>query len=289
MAVSAARDADYVAPRLTVGSLFSGIGGLDLGLERAGMEVRWQCEINPFCRQILMRHWPSIPCYEDVRNLPYDDIEAVDVLVGGFPCQPVSDAGKRLVQDDARWLWPAFADAVRRLRPSYVVMENVARLVNRGLDSVLGDLASLGYDCEWDCIPAAAVGAPHPRDRFFAVAYPSGRLEPQQPQCADAEALLGAGVGAGRRTVDRGTASGVLGPIGDAADGEAVRPRVFRGIAPHPRWESEPDVARMVHGLPQRVDRTKALGNAVVPAQAEFVGRLIVAAHIDGKVGGSNG
>jgi DNA (cytosine-5)-methyltransferase 1 len=276
--------AELEAPPLAVGSLFSGIGGLDLGLERAGMEVRWQCEIDPFARSILAKHWPDIPCYDDVRNLPYDQLAPVDVLVGGFPCQPVSDAGNRLAQADPRWLWPAFATAVRHLRPRFVVMENVARILNRGLNGVLGDLASLGYDCEWDCIPATAVGAPHPRDRFFAVAYPADWAESQRAQGSDPEALLGSGSGASCRTLAGRAPEGAIGFVRIAADGEAVRPWIFRGIAPCGSWEPEPDVARMVHGFPARVERTKTLGNAVTPAQAEWVGRLIVAALIDGKV-----
>ena len=156
---------------LTVGSLFSGVGGLDLGLERAGMEVRWQCEIDPYCRKVLAKHWPAIPCYDDVRNLP-DDIEPVDLICGGYPCQPFSLAGARRGEDDARHLWPAFRDTIGVLRPRFALLENVPGHLSLGFGSVLGDLASLGYDTEWTCIPAAAVGAPHLRWRLFVVAYP---------------------------------------------------------------------------------------------------------------------
>ena len=111
---------------MKVGSLFSGIGGIDLGLERAGMEVRWQCEIDPYCRKVLKKHWPDIPCYDDVRNLP-DDIEPVDLICGGYPCQPFSLAGARRGGDDPRHLWPAFASTLRLLRPEWALLENRLR------------------------------------------------------------------------------------------------------------------------------------------------------------------
>src|SRR5690242_18756815 len=158
---------------LTVGSLFSGIGGLDLGLERAGMRVLWQCESDPYCRAVLKKHWPHLRCFEDVQGIT--DCPRVDVLAGGFPCQPVSLAGARRGVADERWLWPEFARLIRLLRPRYALMENVpGLLVGGGMAEVLGDLAAVGYDAEWDCVAAAHVGAPHLRFRVFIVAYPVG-------------------------------------------------------------------------------------------------------------------
>ena len=158
---------------LTVGSLFTGIGGFDLGLERAGMRVLWQCEADEFCRRVLAAHWPHVPCYPDVSELRGADVEPVDVLCGGFPCQDISVAGKGAGIDGARsGLWAEYARLVGELRPSYVVVENVPALLGRGLGRVLGDLAALGYDAEWDCLPACAFGAPHRRDRIWIVAYP---------------------------------------------------------------------------------------------------------------------
>ncbi len=164
-------------------SLFSGIGGLrrlDLGLERAGMTITGQVEIDPWCRSILARHWPEVPRHDDVRTAAdwWGDRAAPDLVAGGFPCQPVSSAGKRLAQADSRWLWPAFAQVIRHLGPRLVLVENVPGLLVRGMGDVLGDLASLGYDAEWDCVPAAFVGAPHIRNRVWIVAYPqrSGRV-----------------------------------------------------------------------------------------------------------------
>lgn len=157
---------------MTVGSLFSGIGGLDLGLERAGMTVKWQVELDPYCNRVLAKHWPGVTRYGDIKLIDWNEVEPVDLICGGFPCQPVSLAGKRLAQDDPRWLWPEVARCLRSLRPRYLLLENVPGLLSAGMGDVLGDLAARGYDAEWDCIPAAAVGAPHRRYRVWIVAYP---------------------------------------------------------------------------------------------------------------------
>jgi DNA (cytosine-5)-methyltransferase 1 len=166
-------------------SLFAGIGGLDLGLERAGMTVVGQVEINEFCRRVLAKHWPDVERHDDVRTAVdwwrSGVRPRVDVVAGGFPCQPVSVAGRGLAQADERWLWPAFAEVIRQLRPRYAIMENVPGLLGRGAGDVLGDLAACGYDAEWDCIPAAAVGALHLRYRWFCVAYPNGNVGRLQP------------------------------------------------------------------------------------------------------------
>jgi len=159
----------------TFGSLFAGIGGIDLGLERAGWTGRWQVEWDPFCQHVLAHHWPDVPRYGDITTVDWSAVEPVDLIAGGFPCQPVSIAGKQAGQDDDRWLWPEFVRAIRALRPRFVLVENVRNLlaVNDGgpFGEVLGDLAALGYDAEWDCIPAAAVGAPHLRDRIWVVGH----------------------------------------------------------------------------------------------------------------------
>ena len=110
---------------MTFGSLFAGVGGFDLGFERAGMECKWQVEIDPLCRSVLERHWPAVTRYADIREVRWDDVERVEVVCGGFPCQPVSVAGKRRAQEDDRWLWPEFARCIGELRPRYAVMENV--------------------------------------------------------------------------------------------------------------------------------------------------------------------
>jgi DNA (cytosine-5)-methyltransferase 1 len=153
-------------------SLFAGIGGLDLGLERAGMRCVAQVENDPYCVRVLAKHWPGVPRWGDIRDLDPKELPDHDLICGGFPCQPVSLAGARQAQDDPRWLWPEMFRIVRTVRPRWVLVENVPGLASAGLGDVLGDLASVGYDAEWQSIPAAAVGAPHLRWRIFIVAYP---------------------------------------------------------------------------------------------------------------------
>jgi DNA (cytosine-5)-methyltransferase 1 len=161
---------------MTVGSLFAGIGGFDLGFERAGYRIAFQVEIDPFARAVLTKHWPEVPKFDDIRSVSATTLPRVDVLCGGFPCQDISLAGKGAGIDGSRsGLWKEYARLIGELRPRYVVVENVAALRSRGLGTVLGDLAACGYDAEWDCIPASAVGAPHRRDRLWLVAYPQFR------------------------------------------------------------------------------------------------------------------
>jgi DNA (cytosine-5)-methyltransferase 1 len=158
---------------LTHGSLFAGIGGFDLGFERAGIKTVWQVEIDPFCRKVLEKNFPHAERFDDIRGCGRHNLTGVDVIAGGFPCQDVSNAGKRAGIDGTRsGLWSQMRRVICELRPRIVVVENVAALLGRGLERVLGDLAESGFDAEWDCIPAFAVGAPHRRDRVFIVAYP---------------------------------------------------------------------------------------------------------------------
>ena len=163
---------------LTVGSLFAGIGGLDLGLERAGMQIRWQVEIDPYCIRVLEKHWPNVKRYEDIRGIKWNEVEPVSLICGGFPCQPVSVAGARKGDKDDRWLWPEFLRAIREVRPKYALVENVPGLLStddgRLARRIFGDLAEIGYDAEWNIVSAADVGAPHLRKRVFIVGYPSG-------------------------------------------------------------------------------------------------------------------
>jgi len=231
-------------PLLTVGSLFSGIGGLDLGLARAGMQIVWQVEIDTYARRVLAKHWPDVTRFPDVREVGAHHLSPVDLICGGFPCQDISDAGKKAGITGARSsLWKEFARIVCALRPRYVLVENVAALTRRGLSTVLGDLAACGYDAEWQCLPAAAVGAPHQRARIFVVAYSDSAGLALRP---------------------------VFGP--DARTQLAAFKRDSGSW-----WDAEPAVGRMAHGVAHRVERLRGLGNAVVPHVAEFVGRCILA------------
>jgi DNA (cytosine-5)-methyltransferase 1 len=286
---------------LTVGSLFSGIGGFDLGLERAGMRTVWFCECDPFCQRVLARHWPGVPCYPDVRQLRGADVEPVDVLAGGFPCQDISSAGSRAGIDGARsGLWREYARLVGEVRPRYVLVENVANLLVRGFGRVLADLAAIGYDAEWDCLPASAFGAPHRRDRVWLVAYPhregehAGALDAEvgrAPQpLADAggerwewgSRVEGDGRHApfGRQESDHiGDGSGVADADGERWNGRTgnVAQADGRGEPEDGDWWAvEPDVGRVAHGVPARMDRLRSLGNALVPQIAEWIGRRII-------------
>jgi len=176
---------------LTVGSLFSGIGGLDLGFERAGFRVVWQCERDPFCRAVLAKHWPGVPCLEDVHDVSAGSVPGVDVLIGGFPCQPVSCAGKRRGHNDERWLWPEMFRIVREMRPGWICAENVHGLRTLGADRVIEDLESEGY-AVWPLVVGADdVGAPHRRKRVFIVAH-HARVPEQQKRTRDERTVFSA-------------------------------------------------------------------------------------------------
>lgn len=237
---------------LTVGSLFAGIGGFDLGLERAGMSVLWQCETDEFCQRVLARHFPGRPCYPDVRRLRGADLAPVDVLCGGFPCQSVSHNGHGLVQSDERWLWPEFARLIGLLRPRYVLVENVAALVGRGFHDVITDLAAMRYDAEWDCLRASDAGAPHRRERLYLVAYP------ERVGCQE-----GPRVFAGEPRADLPQPATWRGVPDRNADG------ALRLVPPS-------DVQRVADGVPDELDRLRAVGNALVPQIAEWIGRRII-------------
>jgi DNA (cytosine-5)-methyltransferase 1 len=298
--------------RPTVGSLFTGIGGLDLGFEWAGFDVMWQCESDPYCRRVLAHHWPDVICYDDVATMP-NDVRPVDVVTGGFPCQPVSLAGLRRGANDDRWLWPEMARIVRLLRPRIVVVENVPGIFVRGLGDVLGQLAACGYDTEWDCIPAASVGAPHLRYRVFVVAYADGvgrevggiakSAGLQSPrggvfdgrggpwwfdETATADDMADADVAIGDQWDGlhdvgstehgrRGSTDG--GGSRDSSDADFAGLEIGRlrqSVAEHDWWTVEPNVGRMANGVPDRVDRLRALGNAVVPQVAEWIARRLL-------------
>lgn len=237
---------------MTFGSLFSGIGGIDLGFERAGLSAAWQVEIDPFCIKVLAKHWPSVRRHGDVRTFPEGDASQwmVDVICGGFPCQNISTSGKKEgIGGDRSGLWKEYLRIVRLLRPRYVVVENVAALLSRGVDTVLGDLAGLGYDATWAMLPAASFGIPQRRFRVFIVAHLDGRRREG---------------GAERDGLDP-FAFGRIDP-----DGLVVAERAATTAASR--------VRRMGGRVPRGVDRLRvsSCGNSVVPAVAEYIGRSIV-------------
>ena len=242
---------------LRVLDLFSGIGGFSLGLERTGgFKTVAFCEIEEFPRRVLAKHWPNVPCFEDVRTLKGSDVEAIDVICGGFPCQDISTAGAQRGMDGTRsGLWSEIARLVGEIRPHYVIVENVPNLLGgpsgepgRWFGRVLGDLAALRYDAEWHCIPACYVGAWHRRDRVWLVAYP-GSFGGQQ-----------------------GIAKGPL--LGQ----RDLHEQPQRGFA---RWPGRSNLpkSRICGGNDGVSQRLHAIGNAVVPQIPEIIGNAILQAE----------
>ena len=234
---------------LTVGSLFSGIGGLDLGLERAGMNVIWQSEIDPYACKVLAKHWPGVPNHGNIKEIDWSTVVRPDVICSGYPCQPFSTAGKRQGENDPKHLWPWVREAISQLRPRYAVLENVRGHLTLGGTTVIGELAAIGYDAEWRVVSATSVGGLHKRERIIIVAYPQVFNVEKQKMVASTK----------RRS--------------------PLQPRgVWGASVPAPHWPTnEPRMDRMANGVSDWVDRARGLGNAVVPQVAEVIGRLVMA------------
>lgn len=284
--------------------LFSGIGGFSLGLERAGMETVAFCEYDKKCQLVLKKHWPEVPIYDDVRTLTgkriAEEIGAIDLICGGFPCQPFSLAGKREGAEDDRHLWPEYFRLIQEIRPRWVIGENVAGLINMGLDQVLSDLESEDYSCQTLVIPACAVNAPHRRDRVWIVGHSESRYAGQpkeQPENnQNREDTQGFGGrfrdefgGPGQNVPDTmrsGRDNGSRGRIDTKeSQGSArkwVRMRddsLTKGNSVNGKceqWDVESRVGRVANGVPNRLERLKQLGNAVVPILVEVLGNAIM-------------
>jgi DNA (cytosine-5)-methyltransferase 1 len=242
---------------ITFGSLFAGIGGIDLGFERCGMECKWQVEINDYAQKVLAKHWPKVHREKDIRECSARNLERVDIIAGGFPCQDISYAGLGAGLDGERsGLFLEAIRLVRELQPRAVVLENVAALLTRGLDRVLGALAEIGYDAEWHCIPASYVGAPHTRNRLFVMAYANS-------------------VGRRKSPIFQRVAAQKLLPRDEWA-GVSVAVHASAGFSGRVRRIPNGSFYGMAHGVPSRVDRLRGLGNAVVPQVAELVGKMVL-------------
>ena len=278
---------------------FAGIGGFTLGLERAGFETVAFCEIEPYCQKVLAKHWPEVPIYDDIRRVTADrlirDGIRPDVITGGFPCQDLSAAGKQAGIDGERsGLWAELARLIGELQPRYAIMENVTNLISgdsgRWFGRVLGDLAQVGYDAEWHCIPASAIGAHHHRDRVWIVAYPNVCEQPIGLDASEFERVLPAKAersgppsrtGSLSRSTDADSKRRCGGNAGRQYAINAGKPpicerRIIRAVA---NWDVEPGVGRVANGVPQRSHRLKALGNAVVPQIPELIGHAIMEAE----------
>jgi DNA (cytosine-5)-methyltransferase 1 len=275
---------------LRVLDLFSGIGGFSLGLERTGgFETAAFCEIEPFCRRVLAKHWPEVPCYDDVRTLTGERLAAdgiaVDVICGGFPCQDISEAGLRKGLQGARsGLWREYARLIGELRPQFVIVENVSELLRNGMGEVLGDLAEIRYDAEWHSIPALAIGADHLRERIWIVAYPNGAGAQEPEQCWREQRPQEVGEDAAQDHADTNGARLPrrlpTGTIGE--DARAISARLGLALSSAPAFPGldgagAPVLGRGENGVPGRMDRVHALGNAVVPQIPELIGRAILA------------
>lgn len=261
--------------KLRVLDLFSGIGGFSLGLERTGgFETVAFCEIEPFPRRVLAKHWPEVQIYDDVRTLTGDvlagDGIAVDVITGGFPCQDLSVAGKQrgLGEGTRSGLWSEIVRLIGDLSPRYVIVENVANMLagpsgKRGgwFGRVLADLAECGYDAEWENIPAAAVGLAHLRERVWLMAYPEQKQR-VRPVFAGNDAAKRAWGRASQRQQN-----GVRSQVGKAV------PSVFG------RRVDQPNPHRVAYGVSDWSHRLAACGNAVVPQIPELIGRAILEAE----------
>jgi len=235
-------------------SLFSGIGGIDLAAEWAGIEVIAFCENNVFCQKVLKKNWPDIPIFADVvtlnkHTLRDAGVDDIDIIAGGFPCQPWSEAAgdKAKGKNDERHLWPEMFRLIHEIRPTWVVGENVANFARVALDDSLSDLENIGYKVQSFIIPACSVEAPHERKRTFIVAYTDTQRNNSQKE---------SGANGNRKT-----------QMQKRQHAQRESSNKTKAFVPRSAWRNEPGVGRMVDGLPDRVDRCAALGNAVVPQQ----------------------
>lgn len=235
------------------------------------------CEKDRFCRAVLETRFPGVPLYRSV-NRKFSPSE-VDLIAGGFPCQPSSHAGLRLGESDPRWMWPAFHRILDKLRPRWVLIENVEGLRTRGLGAVLKGLAESGYDAEWDRLSAAAFGAPHIRQRYFVVAYPQGSRSSAAVFFRE-QGVVGYVTDSGRDLGGWGSLANGSHPHGKRLERLGSQ-RKLRAIEKESAlsgigwWSVEPDVGRMAYGVSDWVDRLRALGNSCVPEKAEWIGRRI--------------
>lgn len=268
---------------MTFGSLFAGIGGFDLGLERAGMKCRWQVEIDEYASRVLAKHWPHVTRWGDVRTFPPDNSPewSVDLICAGVPCQPVSVAGNQKGADDERWLWGEALRVVADIGPRFFVAENPTGILHhdggRTFGGLLRALTSVGYMCEWHSIPAAGIGAPHKRDRVWLIC---SRRDVQHGHGLQlhAEASEVPDADGGRLQIKRlKEPRGIQGPCRSEFDGLCeVRQFTDSTGGPDHWWFFEPCVGRVADGVPCRVDRLRCLGNAVVPQIVELIGRAII-------------
>jgi DNA (cytosine-5)-methyltransferase 1 len=248
--------------QITIGSLFSGIGGFELGLERAiaNSKTIWQCEQNAFAQKVLKKHWPDVPIYDDIKEIKHGSIDVVDIICGGFPCQDISQAGKGkgIANGDRSGLWFEMLRIIDIVQPRIAIAENVTAITQkgRGMDLVISSLSKIGYDVEWIDVRASDEGAPHKRERIFFVAYTNMqhiKTQSIHTKPMESESLFECGSGENGRIHERNY------------------------------WKTTPiesPLCRMDDGISNRMDRIRALGNAIVPQCSETIGRYIMKSGI---------
>jgi DNA (cytosine-5)-methyltransferase 1 len=275
--------------------LFSGIGGFSLGLERAGFETAAFCEIEPFCQKVLKKHWPEVPIYNDITKLTKevlenDGIGTIDLICGGYPCQPFSTAGKRGGAEDERHLWPEMLRLIRTIGPRWVIAENVEGHIKLGLDTVLNDLETEDYTVWPFIIAACAVGAPHQRNRLWIIAHSNNSRDRTSQSKFDKKRSSFKQkfkdipfFEFGRYSEDvantaskRQSGQGKFKQRLCKAQNSERQTNIAESISFGGFWSIEPAVGRVANGIPSRVDRLKALGNAVVPQIPELIGKAII-------------
>ena len=309
--------------------LFSGIGGFSLGLEATGgFETVAFCDIDKYSKKVLKKQWPNVKQYEDIKELNYgrlktDGIGPIDIITGGYPCQPFSIAGRKKGEEDPRHLWPEYFRLIKELRPSWVIGENVSGHIKLGLDTVLENLESEGYSARTFSISASSVGAKHQRERIWIVANArqhGGRIEPTgnsegtgrgsletTKRSADTDTISRSsergkimansvefglekhGHSETTESIKRGetmadtNVEGRQGRIhrGQNKEWESQQRYFGRNSATHGQqeqnwWDTEPELGRVAHGIPNRVDRLKGLGNSLVPQIPYFIAQSIL-------------
>ncbi len=266
-----------------------------IGLERAGMTCKGQVEINDYCKRILTKHWPAVPKWSNIKELCISELPSVDLICGGYPCQPFSFAEKRQGEKDDRHLWPYFSKIISYIKPTWCLFENVTGHIKLGLNTVLSDLESQGYSTQALSIPACGVDAPHKRERVWILAHTNNRYR------RDIQSQNGT-IGSYAKWQEKAS------DVADAGKADRERILAYSDYSSKPglcttkkkriirrggfaygcgtifedkwmQWAAEPGVGRVVNGLPYRLDRIRALGNAVVPNVVEVLGRAILVAH----------
>ena len=263
--------------------LFSGIGGFSLGLQRAGpFRTVAFCEQDKFCQAVLRKHWPGVPIYDDIKTIDYEG--DCDIITGGYPCQPFSLASsQRKGTEDDRHLWPWMFEVIKQKRPAWVICENVPGHITMGLDEVLFDLESEGYTSRPFVVPACGVDAPHRRDRVWIIAHSDNTTRGRRAEQGEGRHREPALHGAVGETVADTNDARLQGCEQRQASREGAgssHPATQRGEDDGRQgWLPEPDVGRVAHGVPRRVDRIKSLGNAVVPQVITQIGKAIIEAE----------